>query len=60
MRAEMRVVKEPGGCVNVLQWALTCAVPLLGGKIEQLLAKEMRNKAAADLEISRRLLAGYR
>jgi len=60
MRAEMRVVKEPGGCVNVLQWALTCAVPLLGGKIEQLLAKEMRKKAAADLEISRRLLAGYR
>jgi hypothetical protein len=59
MHAEMRLVEEPGGCANVLQWTLNCAVPLLGGKIEQLMAKEMQNKAAADLEISRRLLADY-
>ena len=59
MSAQMRVVDEPGGCANVLQWTLTCPVPLLGSKLEQMLAKEMRDKAAADLEISRKLLAAY-
>jgi hypothetical protein len=60
MRAQMRLEAEPGGCVNVLQWTLSCPVPLVGSKLEQILAAEMRNKAAADLEISRRLLADYR
>ncbi|WP_029918767.1 DUF2505 domain-containing protein [Nevskia soli] len=59
MSAEMRVVVEKGGCANVLQWTLNCPVPLLGGKLEQMLMSEMRNKAAADLEISRKLLADY-
>ena len=59
MSAEMRVIEEPGGCANVLQWTISCAVPLIGSKLEQMLAKEMKDKAAADLEISRRLLAGY-
>jgi hypothetical protein len=59
MSAEMRVVEEPQGCCNVLQWTMQCGVPLIGGKLEQMLAEEMRNKAAADLEISRRLLQDY-
>ena len=60
MSAQMRVVEEKGGgCANVLQWTLSCAVPLIGGKLEQMLAKEMKDKAAADLEISRRLLQAY-
>lgn len=59
MSAEMRVVDEPQGCANVLQWTIQCVVPLIGGKLEQMLADEMRNKAAADLEISRRLLRDY-
>jgi hypothetical protein len=59
MSAAMRVEKEKGGCVNVLQWTLNCPVPLIGSKLEQMLATEMRNKAAADLDISHRLLADY-
>ncbi|MDE0854318.1 MAG: DUF2505 domain-containing protein [Nevskia sp.] len=59
MSAQMRVVQQPGGCANVLLWTLTCPVPLVGSKLEQMLATEMRNKAAADLEISRKLLADY-
>lgn len=59
MTAAMRVVEEKSGCANVLQWTISCAVPLIGGKLEQMLAKEMKDKAAADLEISRRLLASY-
>jgi len=59
MSAAMRVVEEKGGCVNVLQWTLNCPVPLIGSKLEQMLATEMHNKAAADLDISRRLLTDY-
>ena len=59
MSAEMKLVAEAGGCANVLSWTLNCPVPLVGGKMEQVLAKEMREKAAADLAISRRLLAAY-
>jgi len=59
MQAAMRVVQEPGGCANVLQWTISCAVPLVGGKVEQMLVTDMRTKAAVDLEISRRLLADY-
>lgn len=59
MSAQMRLVEEQGGCVNILRWTLSCSVPLIGGKLEAMLAKEMKDKAAADLEISRRLLAAY-
>jgi hypothetical protein len=59
MQAEMKLLTEKGGCSNVLGWTLNCPVPLIGGKMEQMLAKEMRDKAAADLAISRRLLAEY-
>ncbi|MDR3414877.1 MAG: DUF2505 domain-containing protein [Nevskia sp.] len=57
--ADMRLVERPGGCANVLQWKLHCPMPLIGGKLEQALAEEMRERAVEDLQVSRRLLATY-
>jgi hypothetical protein len=59
MQAQMKLVPEQGGSCNVLNWTMHCPVPLIGGKMEQTLAREMRDKAAADLAISRSLLAAY-
>jgi hypothetical protein len=57
--ATMRVVADAQGCANVMQWTVQCGVPLLGAKLEKMVADEMRSKAAVDLEISRRLLRDY-
>ena len=56
---DMRMVDEPPGCANLLQWSLVCPIPLIGGKLEQILAEQMQIKAVEDLAISRKLLADY-
>jgi len=57
--ADMRMVDEQPGCANLLQWSLVCPIPLIGGKLEQTLAEQMKIKAVEDLAISRKLLADY-
>lgn len=57
--ARMTLVATRGGCVNHFLWNINCAVPLVGAKIEQLVAADIRRKAAKDLAISRRLLQEY-
>lgn len=57
--AAMKLVDEAKGGVNVLSWEVTCAIPLIGGKLEKLLISDIQAKADADLAASRAILADY-
>ena len=46
-------------CIQDLNFTLKVNVPLIGGKLEQLLADDLRHKFAADAAAARELLADY-
>lgn len=56
--ADMKVAGDPAA-TNRFKWVISCAIPLLGGKLERLIADDVRAKSAADQILSNRLLADY-
>jgi hypothetical protein len=46
-------------CVLKLDWQVKCGIPLLGGKIEKIIAEDVQRRTAADEKISVKLLAAY-
>ena len=57
--ADMVLKDEGKGSANTIRWNLSCGIPLLGGKLESLLAEDIRMKGAGDLAVSRKILADY-
>ena len=57
--ADMKLADEGAGSANSLKWNLSCGIPLLGGKLEQLVAGDIQAKAKTDLAKSREILKGY-
>ena len=57
--ADMKLADEAGGSANRLTWSLSCGIPLLGGKLEQLVAGDIQAKGKTDLAKSREILKGY-
>jgi hypothetical protein len=56
--ADMKVSGTPNA-TNQFVWQISCAIPLLGGKLEKLIADDVRAKVAADETLSNLLLADY-
>ena len=44
---------------NTLKWNLSCGIPLIGGKLEQIVGSDIQSKAKTDLAKSREILKGY-
>ncbi|WP_299697057.1 DUF2505 domain-containing protein [Hydrocarboniphaga sp.] len=42
-----------------LDWQVRCGIPLIGGKIEKLIAGDVQRRTAADGQVSIKLLADY-
>jgi hypothetical protein len=57
--ADMKLADAGAGSANTLKWTVSCGIPLLGGKLEQLVAGDIQAKGKADLAKSREILAGY-
>jgi len=57
--ADMTLRDEGAGSSNTLKWSLNCGIPLIGGKLEQVVAGDIQAKAKADLAKSREILQGY-
>ena len=57
--ADMKLADEGAGSANKLAWNLSCGIPLIGGKIEGLVAGDIQAKGKADLAASRALLKNY-
>jgi hypothetical protein len=60
VEGQMQLKDSGGGCTNTINWQVSCAVPLIGGRLEKLLVDGLKKKARRDEEVSRRLLAQER
>ncbi|PWN56595.1 DUF2505 domain-containing protein [Abyssibacter profundi] len=54
---QMKLVDQAGGCVNEISWDISCSVPLIGKKIEKLIADDIQAKGADDARVTNELLA---
>lgn len=57
--ADMALKDEGGGCANTMKWNLSCGIPLIGGKLEQVVAGDIQAKSKADQAKTRELLKNY-
>ena len=57
--ADMKLVDAGGGCRNELSWNISCSIPLVGGKVEKLIAQDIQSKAQADQDQTAAMLANY-
>jgi hypothetical protein len=57
--ADMKLADEGAGSANTLKWDLSCGIPFIGGKLEQLVGGDIQGKSKADLAMSRKILTDY-
>lgn len=58
--SRMQLTEAGGVTTNTVSWDVSCSIPLVGGKLAELVAEEIRAKAALNERISREILAaGY-
>lgn len=55
----MRLTDSGDGAVNTIDWTVKCGVPLVGKKIEKLIADDISAKGADDERVSNEILADY-
>jgi hypothetical protein len=58
--AQMRLSESGAQATNRLQWNVSCGIPLVGGKLEKIIANDIQSKADADHQVSVGLLGPYR
>lgn len=54
--AEMQIKPDGKGSANHFVWTVSCGIPLVGGKLEKVLAEDVRVKTAADHQRSAAIL----
>lgn len=59
IRAEMHLTEEAEGGANNLEFQVKVSLPLIGGKIEDFLLKDIHKRMPDDVEKSRELLERY-
>jgi hypothetical protein len=60
VHADMQLfAKDANRSMLRLDWTIRCGVPLLGGKVEKLIAEDVRRRAEADGAISAKLVSEY-
>jgi len=59
VHADMKLVSSGAGSVLKLDWQFRCSIPLLGGKIEKLIAEDVERRTAMDARVSIKLLEAY-
>lgn len=57
--ADMTLKDEGKGAVNLFKWNASCSIPLVGGKIEALIVKDINAKSANDIAVTNKILADY-
>lgn len=55
--ATMKLTEAAGITTNTLTWTVECSVPLVGGKLAEMIADDIRAKAAQNELVSRQILA---
>lgn len=55
--ATMTLSEQDGRTCNTLDWVVECNVPLVGGKLAEMIAGDIRTKAEHNQQVSRQILA---
>lgn len=55
--AQMALTEANGQTVNTLSWTVACSLPLIGGKLAEMLAEDVRAKAGDVERISQQILS---
>lgn len=55
--ATMSLSEQDGRTCNTLDWVVECSVPLVGGKLAEMIADDIRTKAGHNEQVSRQILA---
>lgn len=58
--ADLRLQEDGGNAVTCIDWRISCNLPLVGGRIAELLADDVCSKALRDHEYGRSHSADYR
>ena len=56
---DMKLEATGKGAVNRMVWTLASGIPLVGGKLEGVLAEDVKIKSSRDEQASQKLLEGY-
>lgn len=59
LSAEMALKDEAKGAVNHMKWTVSCGIPLIGGKLEQVVAGDVQMKSRKDEKVSQKILKDY-
>ena len=57
--ADMTLKDEGAGSANTLKWNLNCGIPFIGGKLEEVVAGDIKAKSKGDMAKSREILKSY-
>ena len=57
--ANMTLKDETAGSSNNLRWDISCGIPLIGGKLEQVVSGDIQAKGKMDVAKSREILKSY-
>lgn len=57
--ADMKVEASGKGSTNSFVWNVSAGIPLIGGKLEKLLAEDIRTKSVTDLAETTKILKDY-
>mgnify|MGYP001547241341 CR=1 FL=1 len=57
--ADMTLKSEGKGSANHLKWNISCGIPLVGGKLEKIVAEDIQAKAVAGVAATKKILADY-
>ena len=56
---DMVLRDEAGRGANNFKWNVSCGIPLIGGKLESVVADDIKTKSKNDNAVSRKILADY-
>lgn len=59
IHADMALKPEGKGCANHLKWSVSCGIPLIGGKLEKVIAEDLQAKSKSDYQVSLKILQDY-
>jgi hypothetical protein len=57
--ADMSLKDDGAGAANSLKWDIHCGIPLIGGKLEQVVAGDIQAKSKLDIAKTREILESY-
>lgn len=55
--AKMALTESAGVTTNTINWTVECSLPLIGGKLADILSEDIRSKAENNERVSRQVLA---